>query len=181
MLWAYFFNTHGLSNLYIFNMYTKRDFRLKHANFFLNFDGTTFEAKMSYYWEHDVQNSAKGQELKAWPVFVKGHVSMGLGPLHTRDWEPVSITLQALSLVEKEEPVQVHFALRLRDQRSKYGWKVYMDSYMESNGSCSMVTWTYLQKPSLGGRPNTRLGDHGTRDAHNHCLFYSNMCEDPHE
>ena len=149
MLWTYFFNTHGLSNLYIFNMYTKRDFRLKHANFFLNFDSTTCEAKMSYYWEHDVRGTAKGQELKGWPVFVKGHVSRGLGPLHTRDWEPMSITLRALSLVEKEEPVQVHFALRLRDQRSKYGCKVYKDSYMESNGSCSMVTSTTFKNHLL--------------------------------
>ena len=34
------------------------------------------------------------------------------GPLHTRDWEPVTITLQALSLVEKAELVQVCFTLR---------------------------------------------------------------------
>jgi hypothetical protein len=45
-------------------------------------------------------------------------IVMGLGPLHTRDREPVTITLQALSLVEKAEPVQVHFPLRWRDQRS---------------------------------------------------------------
>ena len=41
-----------------------------------------------------------------------------LGPLHTQDWEPVTITFQALSLVEKAEPVQVHFTLCLRDRRS---------------------------------------------------------------
>ena len=41
------------------------------------------------------------------------------GSLHTRDWEPVTITFQAFSLVEKAEPVQVRcFTLRLRDQRS---------------------------------------------------------------
>ena len=71
-------------------------------------------------------------------------ICSNLGPLHTRDWEPVTITLQALSLVEKAEPVQVHFILRLRDQRSMWmqdGCKVYMDSYMASNGSCFMVTW----------------------------------------
>ena len=34
--------------------------------------------------------------------------------LHTRDWEPVTLTLQALSLVEKAEPVEVRFTLRLR-------------------------------------------------------------------
>ena len=39
-----------------------------------------------------------------------------IGPLHTWDWEPGITTLQALSLVEKAEPVQVHFTLRLRDQ-----------------------------------------------------------------
>ena len=41
-----------------------------------------------------------------------------LGPLHTRDRGPRTNTLQALSLVEKAEPLQVHFTLRLRDQRS---------------------------------------------------------------
>ena len=52
-----------------------------------------------------------------------------LGPLHTQDWEPVTITLQALSLVEKVEPVQVRFTLCLRDQRRMWmqdGCKVYM-------------------------------------------------------
>ena len=37
---------------------------------------------------------------------------------HTRLRARDHITLQALSLVEKVEPVQVHFTLRLRDQRS---------------------------------------------------------------
>ena len=34
------------------------------------------------------------------------------GPLHTRDWKPVTITSQALSLVEKAEPVKFasHYA-----------------------------------------------------------------------
>ena len=32
----------------------------------------------------------------------------------------------------------------------------------------------YFQKPPLGGRPNTKLGDHGTLNAHNRwfILFY---------
>jgi hypothetical protein len=40
--------------------------------------------------------------------------------LHTRRKarDGVTVTLQALSLVEKAEPVQVCFTLRLRDQRS---------------------------------------------------------------
>jgi hypothetical protein len=71
-----------------------------------------------------------------------------LGPLHTQDWEPVTNTLQALSLVEKVEPIQVCFTLRLGDQRTKwtqYGCKVCMDSYVASNGSRFMVTWTILK------------------------------------
>ena len=50
----------------------------------------------------------------------------------------MTITLQALLLEEKMEPVQVHFTLHLRDQRSVWmqdGCEVYMDSYMASNGS----------------------------------------------
>ena len=44
------------------------------------------------------------------------------GPLHTRDCEPVTIvTLQALSLGEKAEPVQVrYFTLRLREGPPEY-------------------------------------------------------------
>ena len=42
-----------------------------------------------------------------------------LRALHTLDWGPVTIALQVLSLVEKVEPVQVRFTLRLRDQHSK--------------------------------------------------------------
>jgi hypothetical protein len=49
--------------------------------------------------------------------FVNGS-KLHLGPLHTRDWKPMTNTLQALSLVGKAEPVQVCFTLRLRDQQS---------------------------------------------------------------
>ena len=45
--------------------------------------------------------------------------------------------------------------------------KVCMDSYMAFDGSCFVVTWIVSQKPSLGGRSNTKPGDHGTLDAHN--------------
>ena len=52
--------------------------------------------------------------------------------------------------------------------------KVYMDSYKASNGSWFMGHLDYFQKPSHGGRPNTKLRDHGTLNVHNHCfiLFY---------
>ena len=72
--------------------------------------------------------------------------------LHTWDWGLMIIALEALSLVEKVEPVQVHFVLRLRDQRSKWmqdGCKVYMDSYMTSNGSCFMMTWIIFKNRLL--------------------------------
>ena len=65
----------------------------------------------------------------------------------------MTITLQALWLVEKAETVQVHFTLRLRDQQSKWmqdGCQVlYMDAYMASNGSCFMITWIIPQNHLL--------------------------------
>ena len=92
----------------------------------------------------------------------------------------MTITLQALSLVERAEPVQVRFTLRLRDQGV-------CESKMDVK-STWMPTWhhvgierimfhghlDYSQNPPLGGWPNTKPGDHGTRNAHNHCfiLFY---------
>ena len=95
--------------------------------------------------------------------------------LHTQDWEPVTITLQALSLVEKGEPVvQVLFTLCVRDQWSMWmqdGCKFYIDSYMASNGSRSTVTWTLFKNHlwPLRGRPNTKPpGDHGTPTAYDH-------------
>jgi hypothetical protein len=57
-------------------------------------------------------------------------------------------TLKALALVEKAEPVQAHFTLRSRDQQSSE-CRVYMDSYMASNGSCFMVTWIVFQNHLL--------------------------------
>ena len=47
----------------------------------------------------------------------------------------MTIALQALSLVERVEPIQVRFTLRLRDQHSKSmqdGCEVYMNSYIAS-------------------------------------------------
>jgi hypothetical protein len=73
----------------------------------------------------------------------------------------------------KAEVVQVRFTLRLRDQRSAWmqdGCRVYMDSYMASNGSCFMVTWIILKNHLFGGRSNTQPGDHGTTNTQ-HCWF----------
>ena len=55
------------------------------------------------------------------------------------------------------------------------GCKVYMDSYIGMEWIMFHNHLDYFQKPPLGGRPNTKLGDHGTPNAHNHwfILFYN--------
>ena len=78
----------------------------------------------------------------------------------------MTITLQALSLVENEEPVQVRVTLRLRDQRS-----MCMQGGCKSlHGFLHGIQWImfhghldYFLKPPLGGRPHTKPGDHGTK------------------
>ena len=54
------------------------------------------------------------------------------------------------------------------------GCRVYVDSYMASNGSCFMVTWAIFKNHLLEGRPRTKPRDHGTPNVHNHwfTLFY---------
>jgi hypothetical protein len=48
------------------------------------------------------------------------------------------------------------------------GCKVDVVSYVASNGLCFIVTLLdYLQNPPLGGRPNTKPGDHDTLNARN--------------
>ena len=95
----------------------------------------------------------------------------------------VTITLQALSLVEKFEPVQIHFTQCLRDQRIMWlqdGCKVYMDSYMASDGSCSMVTWTILKNCLLKvGLTWNRETMALTPNTHRIDLSYFITCEDP--
>ena len=71
---------------------------------------------------------------------------------HTRLRTHDHYNFKQLSLVEKVELVQVHFTLHLRDQQSKWmqdGYKVYMDSYMTSNGSCFMVIWIIFKNHLL--------------------------------
>ena len=89
------------------------------------------------------------------------------GPLHTRDWEPVTITLQALSSRWKRRG-------RSKFVTSHYAWG--------TNGVCECKTdvkstWipTWHQTDhvslSLGRFSKTTLlevGDHGTLNAHNH-------------
>ena len=93
------------------------------------------------------------------------------GPLHTRDWEPVTITLQALSLVEKADPVQVQLIHTTLEGPMEYVNARWMSSL---HGFLSGIDWIvfhgrldYFQKPPLGGRSNVKPGDHGTPNVHN--------------
>ena len=89
----------------------------------------------------------------------------------------MTIALQALSLVEKAEPVQVRFTLRLRDQGSMWMQdvcKVYMNYIM----FCGHLD--YFQKPPLRGRPNTKLEDYALQMIKTVDLFYFIMCENSH-
>jgi hypothetical protein len=107
------------------------------------------------------------------------------GPLHTQNWEPMTISLQALSLVEKAEPVQVcYFTLLLRDQWSmwmQYGCKVYMNSHMASTGSCFMVIWTLFKNHLLEVGLTQNQETMAFQTLTTVGLFYLIMCEDPHE
>jgi hypothetical protein len=98
--------------------------------------------------------------------------------LHTRDREFVTfVTLQALSLVENAGTVQIQFTLRLRGP-TKYGNARWMRSLHVFLHDIEWIMFhghlEYFKKPPLGGRPNAKLGDHGTPNAHNRCfiLFY---------
>jgi hypothetical protein len=78
----------------------------------------------------------------------------------------------------------LRFTLRLRDQRRMWlqdGCKVYMDSYMATNESCFMVTWTIFRNHLLvvgltQNQETMALQMLTTVD-----LFYFIMCEDEHE
>ena len=93
-----------------------------------------------------------------------------------RDWEHVTNALPTLSLVEKAKPVQVHcFTLRLREQWSECVNARCMESL---HGFLCGIEWMKFawsldrfQKTSLGGRSNTKLGDHGSPNVPNHYLF----------
>ena len=93
-------------------------------------------------------------------------------------------TLQALSLVEKADLVQVRFTLRLRDQqrmRTQDGCNVYMDSYIASNESRFTVTWiifqNHLLEVSLTQNRETKIFQTLTTIG----FFHFIMCEEPHE
>ena len=51
------------------------------------------------------------------------------------------------------------------------GCKVYMDSYMASNGSCFMVTWTILKTHLVEVSPTQHRKTNGTPNVHNRWFF----------
>jgi len=83
---------------------------------------------------------------------------------------------------KKAELVQVRFTLCSRDHRSMWmqdGCKVYMDSYMASNGSIFMITWIIFQNHPLRvgltqNRETTALRKFTTTD-----MLYYIICEEP--
>ena len=107
-----------------------------------------FIGPSSVVWSERGHSSTFFHRRECWKC--NGH---GLsGPLHTRYGEPITTALQTLSSVAKAELVQIRFTLRSRDQHSKGmqdGCKVYMESYMASNGSRFIITWTIIFKNHL--------------------------------
>jgi hypothetical protein len=61
------------------------------------------------------------------------------------------------------------------------GWEVYMDSYMASNGSCFMVTWTIFKNHLLEVDLTQTQETMALRTLTIVDLFYFIMREDPHE
>ena len=61
------------------------------------------------------------------------------------------------------------------------GCKVYMDSYMASNGSCFMVTWTDFQNHLLEVGLTQNWKTMALRTLTTVGLFYLIMCDDPHD
>ena len=122
---------------------------------------------------------------KIWPVSVRLLVLITdillWATSHTR-LRARDLTLQALSLVEKAEPVQLRFTLCLRDQRSMWmqdGCKVYVDSYMALNGSCFLVTWTTFKNHFLEIGLTQNQDTMALRTFTTVSWFYVIMCEDP--
>ena len=101
------------------------------------------------------------------------------GPLHTRIWQPVTITSSTLiggkAGAGPSSLQSSHYAWGTNGAREckmdvKSAWIPNDIKWVMFHGHLD-----YFQKPPFGGRPNTKLGDHGTQNAHNHwfILFYN--------
>jgi hypothetical protein len=60
------------------------------------------------------------------------------------------------------------------------GCQVYMDSYMTSNGSCFMITWTVFKNHLLEAGLTQNQVTMALRTLTTIDLVYFIMCEDPH-
>ena len=61
------------------------------------------------------------------------------------------------------------------------GCEVYVDSYMASNGSCFMATWTIVKNHLLEVGLTQNWETMALRMPTTVYLFYLIMCEDPHD
>ena len=117
------------------------------------------------------------------PGIWKNHSIHIRATSHTRLWAHDLYTSSTL-IGGKAEPVQVRFTLRLRDQQSTWmqgGCKVYMGSYVASNGSCFMVIWTTLKNHLLEVGLTQNRETKALRMLTTVDLFYFIVCENPHE
>jgi len=106
------------------------------------------------------------------------------GSLHTRDWEPVTITLQALSLVEKasRSKFAAHYAWGTNKAcKCKMDVKSTWNSYMASNVSCFMVTWIVFKNHLLEVGRTQNWETMTLWMLAIAYLFYFIMCEDLYE
>ena len=136
----------------------------------------------------DSSNDGTFSYVPNWVICkVKGDETMGLGLLHTRDCEPVtSSTLQALSLVEKGEPVQVRFTLHAWGTNGSCECKVDVKStWIPKWHRMDHVAWSvglFSENHLLeAGLTQNRWETVALRTLTTIDLFYLIMCEDPRE
>ena len=91
-----------------------------------------------------------------------------LGSLHIRDNEHVTATLQTISLVGKVEPVPSSLHTYARGTDGVCECKMDTKStWIPTWHQMDHLSWSLGLFPPLGGRPNTKPGDHGTPNTHN--------------
>jgi hypothetical protein len=127
------------------------------------------QAGIGYLLSEHLITSTQTHMLIVWYNITRA----SLGPLLTRDWGPVTITIRALSLVEMA-------TLGLRDHGVSE-WKIDVKStWIPTCYQMDWVSWLlglfFIQKKktSLGRRLNTNPGDHGSLKSHNYwfVVFY---------
>ena len=96
----------------------------------------------------------------------------------SRDWEPMTLTLHALSLVEIKGGAGTSLLHTTLEGPTEYvnGKMDAKFTWIPTWHHMDHVAWhlDYFQKSPFGDRPKTKPGDHGILNAHNHwfILFY---------